>query len=1085
MNSTKSMNYILFTLIILSSLVIGQTNDTLISSNTLSNIKLRSIGPAFMSGRIADIAVHPNNKNVWYVAVGSGGVWKTTNSGTTWQPIFDGQTSYSIGCITIDPNNPHVIWVGTGENVGGRHVGYGDGIYRSEDGGNSWENLGLKESEHISKIIVNNENSNVVYVAVQGPLWNKGGERGFYKSEDYGKTWKRTLGDNEWVGVTDIVADHRDNNVIYAAAWQRHRNVAAYMGGGPGTGIYKSLDGGETWTSLKKGLPKSNMGKIGLAISYQNPDVLYAAIELDRRTGGVFRSENRGASWKKMSEAVSGATGPHYYQELYTTPHKFDKLYLVDVRMQVSEDGGKTFNRMSESNKHSDNHAIVFDPDDPNYLLVGTDGGLYESFDNTKTWKFVNNLPVTQFYKVAVDDKEPFYRVYGGTQDNSTQGGPSRTDNVHGIRNSDWFLTLGGDGHQPATEPGNPNIVYSESQEGYLSRIDISTGEIVFIQPQPDEGEPFERFNWDAPILVSPHSPTRIYFASQRVWRSDNRGDSWETISGDLTKDEERIELPIMDKTWSWDSPWDFYAMSTYNTITSISESPQKEGLIYVGTDDGLIQITENGGKSWKKIDVGSLPGVPPTAFVNDIKADLYDVNTAYIVLDNHKFGDLNPYLLKTNDKGASWSSIKSDLPDRTLIWRIVQDHVDPNILFVGTEFGIYVTLNGGNKWIKLKGGVPTISFRDLVIQKRENDLVGATFGRGFYILDDYSFLRQIDSDELSTTEAELYTGRDALLYIPRPGLSFGEKGSQGASFFTAKNPPYGAVFTYYLSKEYKTLKQKRREKERELTKNNKNIPFPGWDDVEKERREEDPKILLVIKDSEGNLVRKIEAQNKKGFNRISWNLRYPYITAIDSDKSLPEREWSGYLAPPGTYYASLQKEIDGVVTELTSPKPFNVKKLYKGELKGVDEEVKTRFTARITSLQKEISAATLRLSKAMKRIDALQYALKKTSVIDNELIKKAHEINQELFSLDEQLYGNRSKREVGEKNTPTLRTRLSVASSGLRYTTYGPTELHKKSFEIAEKQFNAFNAELNLIINTEIPLIEKRIEELGGPIIE
>ena len=1084
MKSTKLAQIIFFT-IIFSSLLSAQKKDTLVSSKSLADIDFRSIGPAFMSGRIADIAIHPENKNIWYVAVGSGGVWKTTNSGTTWETIFDCQPSYSIGCITIDPSNPHVIWVGTGENVGGRHVGYGDGIYRSEDGGKSWENMGLKESEHISKIVVNKENSNIIYIAAQGPLWKKGGERGFYKSDNYGKTWKRTLGDSEWVGVTDIVTDPRDPDLIYAAAWQRHRNVAAYMGGGPGTGIYKSVDGGETWIRLKEGLPESNMGKIGLDISYQNPDVLYAAIELDRRSGGVFRSENRGASWKKMSEAVSGATGPHYYQELYTTPHKFDKLYLVDVRMQVSEDGGKTFQRMKENNKHSDNHAIVFDHDDPNYLLVGTDGGLYESFDNTETWKFVNNLPVTQFYKVAVGDKEPFYRVYGGTQDNSTQGGPSRTDNVHGIRNSDWFLTLGGDGHQPATEPGNPNIVYSESQEGYLSRIDISTGEILFIQPQPDEGEPFERFNWDAPILVSPHNPTRIYFASQRVWRSDNRGDSWKTISDDLTKNQERIELPIMDKTWSWDSPWDFYAMSTYNTITSISESPKKEGLIYVGTDDGLIQITDNGGENWKKIEVGSLPGVPPTAFVNDIKADLFDVNTAYIVLDNHKFGDLNPYLLKTNDKGANWKSIKSNLPERTLVWRIVQDYVDPNILFLGTEFGIYVTLDGGDEWIKLKGGLPNISFRDLVIQKREDDLVGASFGRGFYILDDYSFLREVDEEKLSKSEAELYTGRDALLYIPRPGQSFSEKGSQGASFFTAKNPPFGAVFTYYLSKEYKTLKEIRKEKEKELTKNNKNIPFPGWDNVEKERREEDPKIWLVIKDSEGNLVRKIEAMNKRGFNRVSWNLRYPYISAIDSESKLPDSDRSGYLVSPGTYSASLVKEIDGVITELTTNKSFNVKKLYEGELEGVDENQKSKFTFNITALQKDTYAASLRLSKAIKRVNAVKYAAKKTSRLDNDLIKKIHEIGQKLYNLDEQINGNRSKSEVGEKNTPTLRTRLSVASRGIRNSTYGPTPMHIKSLEIAEKQLNIFNIELNSLIRTEIPDVEKRVEDLGGPIVE
>jgi photosystem II stability/assembly factor-like uncharacterized protein len=362
--------------------------------------------------------------------------------------------------------------VGTGENVGGRHVGYGDGIYRSRDGGAGWTHLGLKESHHVSKIIVHPKYSNIIWVAAQGPLWSKGGARGLYKSTDNGKSWDKVLGDDEWVGVTDIVMDPRNPDWLYAATWQRHRNVAAYMGGGPGSGIHRSIDGGETWEKLSKGLPKSNLGKIGLAISPQQPDVVYAAIELDRRTGAVYRSADRGGSWKKQSEAISGGTGPHYYQELYASPHKFDLIYLMDVRIQVSEDGGKSFRRLEGKHKHVDNHALAFRLDDPDYLLVGTDGGIYESFDLAENWRFIANLPVTQFYKVALDDAEPFYNIYGGTQDNNTQGGPSRTDSVHGIRNSDWFITLFGDGHQPATEPGNPSIVYSEMQQGFLVRVD-------------------------------------------------------------------------------------------------------------------------------------------------------------------------------------------------------------------------------------------------------------------------------------------------------------------------------------------------------------------------------------------------------------------------------------------------------------------------------------------------------------------------------------------------------------------------------------------------------------------------------------
>ena len=717
----------------------AQNGKSIVSTTNYNALKLRNIGPAFTSGRIADIAIHPDNENVWYVAVGSGGVWKTENSGTTWKSIFDGQGSYSVGAITIDPNNPHTIWVGTGENVGGRHVAYGDGIYRSDDDGKSWKNMGLEASEHISKIIIHPHNSDVIWVAAQGPLWSKGGDRGLYKSVDGGKNWTKTLGDDEWVGATDLVMDSRNPDVLYAATWQRHRNVASYMGGGPGSGLHKSTDGGETWTELKRGIPNSNLGKIGLAISSQNPDNIYAAIELDHAEGGVFMSSDRGATWQKMSNTVSGGTGPHYYQELYTSPHEEGKLYLMDVRIQVSEDHGRTFNRMNESEKHSDNHALAFREDDPNYLLVGSDGGLFESHDNTKNWRFIDNLPVTQYYKVAVDDAEPFYNVYGGVQDNGSQGGPSRTDNRHGIRNADWFKTNGADGHQSATEPGNPDIVYAESQQGGLVRVDRITGEQVYIQPQAREGEGFERFNWDAPIVVSPYSPTTLYFASQRVWKSENRGDSWTPISGDLTRNQERFELPIMGRVQSWDNAWDLNAMGVYNTIASLAVSPIKQGLIYAGTDDGIIQISENEGADWTKVELGSIKGIPETAFVNNLYADIHDENVVYAALDNHKFGDYSPYLIKSTDKGKTWQSISSNIPDRTLVWRLVQDHVNPELLFAATETGIYFTIDGGDEWVKLKGGSPTISFRDVTIQRRENDLVAASFGRGFFILDDYS----------------------------------------------------------------------------------------------------------------------------------------------------------------------------------------------------------------------------------------------------------------------------------------------------------------------------------------------------------
>ena len=1057
--------------------------DSLYSAKLFKDIKFRSIGPAFMSGRIADIAIDPQDENKWYVAAGSGGVWKTLNAGTTWNPIFDDQVSYSIGCIAIDPSNPHVIYVGTGENVGGRHVGYGDGMYRSNDGGKSWENIGLKNSEHISKIIVHPDNANTIYVAVQGPLWSKGGERGFYKTTDGGDTWNKTLGNDKWTGVTDIVLDPRNPAHLYAATWDRHRTVATYMGGGPGSGLHRSIDGGETWEKLKTGLPKSNLGKIGLAISPQQPDVLYAAIELDLRKGGVYKSMDRGASWNKMSDAVSGGTGPHYYQELYASPHVFDRIYLANVRMLVSDDGGKNFRKMNEKHKHSDNHAMAFKASDPEYLMVGSDGGLYESFDLAENWRFMDNLPLTQFYKVAVDDAMPFYNVYGGTQDNNTQGGPSRTDNVHGIRNGDWNITLFGDGHQPATEPGNPDIIYSEWQQGNLCRIDMTTGEIVYVKPQPDAGEVHERFNWDAPILVSAHDPKRLYFASQRVWRSDNRGDTWTAISSDLTRNQNRLELPIMGRVQSFDNPWDVYAMSNYNTITSLAESPKNPDVIYAGTDDGLIQVTSDGGENWRQIESGSISGLPSTAFVNDVKADLFDENSAYLVLDNHKNGDFNSYAYKTEDKGRTWSAIKNNLPERTLVWRIVQDHVNQNLLFLATEFGIYFSVDGGAYWTKLKGGLPTISFRDLAIQRRENDLVGASFGRSFYILDDYSFLREVD-DSVLKEKAALFATRDALWYIPRPGVGFSGKGSQGASYYVAENPDFGAVFTYYFSESIESIKEQRKKKEKELNKNNQNIPFPGWEELANELNEDSARLWLVIKDDAGKLVRRIEGKTSKGFHRTAWDLRYPDYGIIEKGEKFDNKK-SGLLAAPGVYSVQLVLEEKGEIKKLVEARTFNVVRMKEGVLSGAGLDQSTAFWREIEDVQQRASAAAKTLTNSWKHVDEMRTALYNSSSDVGEGDQKIQEIRSSLLILKNKLNGNPAKQAVGEKNDPSIQERIEHAFMGTRRSTYGPTPSHERSIEIAKSELATLVNSLNSLMERDMVEMEQLLKSAGAPWIE
>lgn len=1047
------------------------------SSTTFSGMKLRNIGPAYMSGRIADIDVDQKDPATWYVAVASGGVWKTENAGTSWTPLFDKQAVYSIGDVTIDPSNSDIIWVGTGENNGGRHISFGDGVYRSDNGGKTWKNMGLKKSEHISDIVIHPGDSDTVWVSAQGPLWSKGGERGLFKTNDGGKTWRNTLKTDEWTGVTSLVIDPRNPDKLYAATWQRQRTLPNYVGTGPGTALYTSDDGGETWRKLSQGLPKTNMGKIGLTISPINPDVVYAIIELDERKGGFYRSSDRGASWVKMSDEISGGTGPHYYQEIFADPHKFDRIIMANNTTRISDDGGKTFKDINNKNKHVDDHAVAFHPSDPDFMLIGSDGGVYETRDATKNWRFIGNLPVAQFYKIAMDDAKPFYFVYGGTQDNSTQGGPSRTDRAGGIKNSDWFLTLGADGHQPATEPGNPNIVYSQSQQGGLARHDRTTGESMHIQPQAKPGEPAERYNWDAPINVSKHDPKRIYHASQRVWRSDDRGDSWTALSGDLTRNENRMQMPVMGRTWSVEAGWDLYAMSNYNTIANFSESAVDENILYIGTDDGIIQVTSDGGKNWTRYEIGKIKGIPATAYVNDIRADLFDKDTVYAALDNHKYGDYKPYLIKSTNRGKSWKSISSNLPEKHLVWRIVQDHVNKDLMFLGTEFGLFFTVDGGAKWIELTGDVPTISFRDVRIQRRENDLVAGSFGRGIYILDDYTPLRGMTAEQLEK-DALLFTARKTPWYRPNRLHS----STQGDDQFVAKNPEFGATLTYYLKEGLMTAKQKRQKADKALVKAGKSPLYPDWNTVESQNREAKPAVYVMIKDSDGNVVRRVKASGKKGVHRITWDLRYPSQAAVKGGNSQPSnrRGRGGTFAAPGTYSATLNSRVNGVTSELAGPVSFEVEVMRSGTLKGATPQEVTDFARKTSLAMRAVTAAAATLGDLQTKIGLFRKALDRSAASDASLDNEWHALRTEILELEEELTGLKARQRKGAAPA-TIQSRIFLAMYGAS-STYGPTKTHKEQFDYAMVAFASLKDRLNSLTQTRVPNFQKALEDAGAP---
>lgn len=1028
------------------------------NSGTFSGLAFRSVGPALMSGRIADIAVNPNNHSEYYLAVASGGVWKTENAGTTFSPIFDGQGSYSIGCVTIDPNNTNIVWVGSGENNNQRSVAYGDGVYKSEDGGKSWKNMGLKESEHISKIIVHPHNSNIVYVAAYGPLWKEGGDRGVYQTTDGGETWNRILNVDEHTGFADLIMDPTNDDILYASAHQRRRHVFTYVGGGPGSGLHKSTDGGKTWKKINNGLPKTDLGRIGLAISPIDSDVLYAIVEASDNKDGFYKSTDRGASWVKQSDH---STSGNYYQELYCDLFDVNKVYSMDTWLHHTEDGGKTFKMTGEKSKHVDNHCMWQDPNDPDHWLVGCDGGLYETWDAAKNWQYKANLPITQFYKVAVDQAAPFYNIYGGTQDNNSMGGPSRTTNTAGIVNSDWYITNGGDGFESQIDPVDPNIVYAQAQYGWIVRYDKKSGESVGIQPMPGKGQPAYRWNWDAPLLISPHNHKRLYFCANQVFRSDDMGDSWNVISGDMTRQIDRNLIPVMGKIQSPDVVMKNKSTTIYGNIVALDESPKQENLLYIGTDDGLVHVTENAGDTWKKMS--TFPGIPDKTYVNQLKASKHDANVVFAVFNNHKNGDFKPYILKSTDKGSSWTSISGNLPAKGTVYCMEQDHVNPDLLFAGTEFGVFFTKDGGKKWIQLKAGLPTIAIRDMEIQQRENDLVLASFGRGFYVLDDYSPLRSV-TDEVLAKEAHIFPVKKSLMFIESSPLGGRKKSNQGESYYTAENPPVGANFYVYLTADYKTLKEKRQEAEKKAKEANQQIKYPTREELIAEARDEKPKLLLVINNDKGETVKKIELAASPGINKATWDFREVTTTAIYLNKKEPGRYESsdeGYLALPGKYTAMVYK-IDGKeVTKLTDAVPFEIEMLNNATLPAADRASQKLFIDDLGEARRQLRALSSLKEENQNKLKYIEQAIIEYPTLSIELYGKVKELKDKLYNVGIELYGNSELGKQEVETYPSLFERVETSVWYLWGSRSAPTGSAKTNLAIAKDEMTGTKTKL------------------------
>jgi len=1039
-------------------------------------LKWRSIGPALTSGRIADFAVNPENSSEWFVGVASGHVWKTINNGTTFSPVFDGQDVYSIGAVTMDPNNHNVIWVGTGENNHQRALGYGNGVYKSIDGGKSWENVGLEASRQIGDIVIHPGNSDIVFVAAEGSAWGPGGDRGLYKTTDGGETWDLVLEISEQTGVNNVVIDPEDPDMMYATSEQRRRHVFTKIGGGPESAFYRSTDGGETWKKSMSGLPSVDIGGMGLDLSPADHNVLYLIVEAAEDKGGFFRSTDRGASWQKMSD--HNASG-QYYNEIYCDPLDVDKVYSMETVAKVTGDGGKTWNNIGNDNRHVDDHALWIDPSDTDHFMIGGDGGIYETFDAGDKWLFKSNLPVTQFYRVAVDNDLPFYNVYGGTQDNNTLMGPSQNTSSAGVSSDEWKAILGGDGFWVGVDPVNPNIVYCEYQYGNSYRYDKASGETFSIKPRPRKGEDTYKWNWNAPLVVSKHVPTRIYAMANKVFRSDDRGDSWEVISDDLTSGMDRNSWPVMGHYWSWDAVVKDVSTSLFGTGVSFCESPLDPNLLYAGTDDGVLSVTEDGGKNWRKIM--KFEGVPEYTYVSDILADKFDRNTVYVSFDNRKRDDFKPYVLKSTDNGKTWTSITGNLPEDETVHTLEQDTEVGSLLFAGTEFAFYFSLDGGVNWTKLSSGMPPIAVRDMVIQERENDLVLATFGRGFYILDDYTPLRAMASNsEIKEKDAFIFDIPKAKMFN-RTGGKYG----QGSTYYTADNPDFGATITYYVKEVPETLKAKRHKEEKKLFDEKKPIPQPSREELREEENEVPPYFVFNVYDDQGNAIRRLTRKAGEGMNRITWDLRYDYPSPVvqrDAEFDPTSDGRSGTMVMPGSYSISVDMVAGDKVTRLADPVKFLAEPLHLATLEAKDKKELVEFQEKITELSRVFMGMDRKVEEDLIVVVSLRQAALQNPQADISLQTRIADLEQELKDIRFEMHGPEARaswEELPPMDMPLSR-RLNVAVRTHWSNADGLNQTVKDQYEILREQFPPLVDRLNAV-DKEISSIEAELENLGS----
>ncbi len=1018
--------WLAISLLFVGSLSFSQTRPKF-HTDLFRHLKWRQVGPAAFGGRIDDVEAVVGKPHIIFIASASGGIFKSEDNGATWKPVFDEEgTSLSIGDIALAPSDPDIVWAGTGEPNNRQSSSWGDGVYKSIDGGETWVPMGLKETHHIGRVVINPRDPDVVFVAALGKLWGPNVERGLFRTNDGGQTWEKVLYLDEHTGAVDVTMED-NGRVIYAAMYQRRRRAWGFVGGGPNSGLYRSLDGGDTWAKITNGLPPGPTGRIGIDISKSHPRIVYAIIE--NKEGGIFRSNDRGKSWTRMNKLNPR---PMYYSQIRVDPANPNKIWVLGTYLHVSIDGGRTFSKEKTGDRiHVDHHALWIDPQNTDHLLLGGDGGFYMSYNGSKSWRFIDNLPIAQFYAIGIDHREgePYW-IYGGAQDHGVYGFPSQTFSRIGITNGDVLNVAYGDAFHVAVNPEDPGELYTENQGGRLIYYNLNTREEKHIKPVPENPNETYRFGWKCPLVMSPHNPDTIYYGGNKVFKTTNRGHSWQIISPDLTKDQDWKSIPIMgmmrnENTLSRDD-----GVAHYGTLTALSESPLQAGLIYAGTDDGNVKMTRDNGTRW--VDLTGRFQMTASRWVSCVLASIHRPGTAYVTFDGHRDNDFSPYIYKTSDFGTTWIAITSGILDGNVV-NVIREHPwNPRLLFAGTEFGLYISINGGLLWTRVGGGLPPVPVDDIVVNGEENDLILGTHGRGIIILDDITFLEALDDSILN---------REAYLFVPRKATQYfelRELPDPGASQFAAPNPEYGAVFTYYLKNDPPV---------REDTQANQGAR--GAD-----RKEKSPTVKILITDAEEMLIREIDAPDRMGFNRISWDLRYPL--SFDPEGTRP-----GYFEPkkgafvlPGEYNVRLvarDQVIEQRLTVETDPRaranPYALQR-------------RLELSLTVSDMQRAFIEGWRAIDAMDKEIKRIDKALKGRENLPDKVMSKMQEIARELEEL----------RVAFKEDRPSLEFKIMDLAGALQTSTSQPTQAQRTTTTRLKTRLEQYIKRINELIKEKFP---------------